>query len=143
VGTISASNTIFTDTVFARRRQEGCMRFSYIPEGSMTPRRYRCQPENGTIKTNPNKARSTKNIHPKFTSVTYGDPTYAQLHKNVDIKIFQGADNESEMGAFNNLYQPQRIKNLESALDEYLRFGMEAGTILIDLGRQNYDSRYQ
>jgi hypothetical protein len=74
--------------------------------------------------------------------MNYGDPAYGQLHKSVDVKIFEGADNESEMGVFNNLYQPQRIKNFKSALDEYLRFGMEAGPILIDLGRQNYEGRY-
>ena len=30
--------------VLADRRQEGCVRFSYLPEGSRTPQRYRCQP---------------------------------------------------------------------------------------------------
>jgi hypothetical protein len=142
VNSISASNTIFTNRVTARRRQEGCIRFSYVPQGSITPRRYRCQPENDSINTNRYKPSSSIIIHPKFTSVNYGDPAYAQLHKSVDVKIFEGADNESEMGVFNNLYQPQRIKNFESALDEYLRFGMEAGPILIDLGRQNYEGRY-
>jgi hypothetical protein len=141
VNSISASNTIFTNRVTARRRQEGCIRFSYVPRGSITPRRYRCQPENDIINTNRYKPSSII-IYPKFTSVNYGDPAYAQLHKSVDIKIFEGADNESEMGVFNNLYQPERIKNFKSALDEYLRFGMEAGTILIDLGRQNYEGRY-
>jgi hypothetical protein len=31
------------------------------------------------------------------------------------------------MGAFHNLYQPQRQANLRARLDEYLRFGLEAG----------------
>jgi hypothetical protein len=140
VNSISASNSIFTDIVISRRRQEGCMRFSYIPEGSITPRRYRCQPEGDTIDMN--KQKPSRIIYPKFTSMIYGDPTYAQLHRNVDSKISEGADNGAEMGAFNNLYQPQRIKNLKSAIDEYLRFGMEAGIILIDLGRENNESRY-
>jgi hypothetical protein len=31
------------------------------------------------------------------------------------------------MGAFHALYQPQRESNLRIRLDEYLRFGLEAG----------------
>jgi hypothetical protein len=31
------------------------------------------------------------------------------------------------MGAFHDLYQPQRETNLRIRLDEYLRFGLEAG----------------
>jgi hypothetical protein len=40
-----ASETIFTGPVLVQRRQTGCVRFSYVPYGSETPRRYRCQPE--------------------------------------------------------------------------------------------------
>ena len=40
-----ASEVIFTDRVRAVRRQAGCVRFSYVPPGSQTPRRFRCQPE--------------------------------------------------------------------------------------------------
>jgi len=31
--------------IFVEQRQSGCMRFSYVPDGSGTPRRYRCQPD--------------------------------------------------------------------------------------------------
>jgi hypothetical protein len=44
-------------------------------------------------------------------------------------EITTGAENGSEMGAFSFLQQPQRRTNLQTALDEYLRFGLEAGTI--------------
>src|SRR5207237_5440395 len=40
-----ASESIFTDVVHVERRQQGCVRFSFVPEGSRTPRRYRCQPD--------------------------------------------------------------------------------------------------
>jgi hypothetical protein len=40
-----ASEVIFTSVVLSQRRQSGCVRFSYVPEGSATPRRYRCQPD--------------------------------------------------------------------------------------------------
>jgi hypothetical protein len=40
-----ASESIFTGPVIVARRQTGCVRFSYVPYGSETPRRYRCQPD--------------------------------------------------------------------------------------------------
>jgi hypothetical protein len=61
----------------------------------------------------------------------YGDPGYAQLHSRIDASIFEGADNGAEMGAFNHLLQPQRLKDLKHALDEYLRFGLEAGVFMV------------
>ena len=39
------SEVIFTDRLRAVRRQAGCVRFSFMPPGSQTPRRFRCQPE--------------------------------------------------------------------------------------------------
>ncbi|WP_062290914.1 hypothetical protein [Nostoc piscinale] len=39
------SEVIFTAAAIAQRRQIGCLRFSYVPPTSRTPRRYRCQPE--------------------------------------------------------------------------------------------------
>ncbi|MBD2355995.1 hypothetical protein H6G41_15420 [Tolypothrix sp. FACHB-123] len=45
VRSIETSNTIFTEKLTALRRQDGCLRFCYLPSGSRTPRRYRCQPD--------------------------------------------------------------------------------------------------
>jgi len=41
--------------------------------------------------------------------------------------IRAGADDEGEMGALHLLHAPQRERNLRLRLDEYLRFGLEAG----------------
>lgn len=117
-----ASNMIFTDIVTCRITQEGCVRFSYIPPGSKTPQRYMCQPS---------EAKEDAAVQPGFTSEVYGDPGYAQLHRSIAREIFEGADNAAEMGAFNHLFQPQRISDLKSSLDEYLRFGIEAGVFLV------------
>lgn len=38
-----------------------------------------------------------------------------------------GGDDGSEMGAFHDLFNPQREINLRSGLEEYLRVGLEAG----------------
>ena len=35
------------------------------------------------------------------------------------------------MGAFSFLKQPQRTANLQSNLEEYLRFGLEAGIFFV------------
>jgi hypothetical protein len=126
-----ASNCIFTDKVLSTRRQIGCVRFCHIPEGSQVPRRYHCQPEYPPMISDDMKDIFALKISPRFTSKRYGDPGYAQLVKDIPDEIFKGADNEAEMGTFNHLYQPQRIRNLKASLDEYLRFGLEAGIFLI------------
>lgn len=123
-----ASNTIFyaslqyPDTwispVSAERLQQGCVRFSYLPPGHSLPRPYECQP-----RTPADAAR----VRPVFTSLQYGDAGYCQLSGHCAIEIKEGADDEAEMGAFHNLYQPQRESNLRVRLNEYLRFGLEAG----------------
>lgn len=123
-----ASNTIFLGElgpgdswlapVRAERLQQGCVRFSFVPAGSQVPRRHRCQPA-----TSADAAR----VRPRFTSLRYGDAGYCQLSPVCAAEITRGADDGSEMGAFHNVYEPRRTANLRAALDEYLRFGLEAG----------------
>jgi hypothetical protein len=67
-----------------------------------------------------------------FTSVDFGDPGYAQLALNCAPEIHSGADDGAEMGVFDYLKQPQREANLRSSLDEYLRFGLEAGIFFVN-----------
>ena len=124
IGSVSAdvlelgSNTIFLGKLTARRKQEGCVRFSYLPLNSEVPRRHRCHPEN-----------EAGRVRPQFTSLRYGDPGYCQLGRWCAVEIHRGADDESEMGAFHDLFAPQREANLRARLDEYLRFGLEAGIL--------------
>ena len=58
----------FAGPVVADRRQEGCVRFSYVPVGSRVPRRYQCQPAHDA---------DALRVMPVFTSTRYGDPDYA------------------------------------------------------------------
>ncbi len=67
------------------------------------------------------------NYKPSFTSEEYGQPNYAQLQEVSIPEISTGAEDNSEMGVFNYLQQPQRETNLRASLNEYLRFGLEAG----------------
>ena len=138
-----ASDVIFTQPVIADRRQAGCVRFSYVPDNSRVPRRYHCQPDfkiqqliEAALKDNPKLTQPEKDqigaevrtwLRPSFTDRRYGQPAYAQLRTTCPFEIRTGADNEAEMGAFNFLLQPQREANLRTNLDEYLRFGLEAG----------------
>jgi hypothetical protein len=104
--------------IIATRRQQGCVRFSYLPSGARVPRRYQCLPESAPT---PDQAA------PRFTSLRYGFPAYGQLSINAGAKLLTGADDEGQPGAFHFLYQPQRDTNLRVRLAEYLRVGLDAG----------------
>jgi hypothetical protein len=41
--------------------------------------------------------------------------------------LLTGADDGSEVGVFHDVFQPQRLSNLNIMIADYLRFGMEAG----------------
>jgi hypothetical protein len=61
--------------------------------------------------------------------VRYGTPNYAALRIDTPTEILRGASDESEMGVFQHLHQAQRLENLATVVDEYLRFGLEAGAL--------------
>lgn len=136
-----ASETIFTHPVVGERRQTGCMRFCSIPEGSRTPRRYRCQPDLAVARRQAELDVTTLppeeleeivwRMRPRFTSQRFGEAAFAQLSASCAEEIRTGAEDGSEMGAFQMLQQPHRLANLKIALQEYLRFGLEAGIFLV------------
>ncbi|MGH6846867.1 MAG: hypothetical protein ACREC0_05370 [Methylocella sp.] len=104
--------------VNAARRQEGCVRFSYVPSRARVPRRYQCLPES---------APSPELALPRFTSLRYGFAAYAQLADTAGASLQTGADDEGQPGAFHAVFQPQRESNLQVRLGEYLRTSLEAG----------------
>jgi hypothetical protein len=123
-----ASNTIFLAAdpggdapVRAKKLQQGCVRFSFVPPGSQVPRRHRCQPTS---------TADAPRVRPVFTSLICGVAGYGQLAHSTAAEIRLGADDGAEMGAFHDLHQPQRLAGLRASLDEYLRFGLEAGIFL-------------
>jgi len=121
--TLDASNSIFAGSVTVQRLQTGCIRFSYVPPGSLVPRRFRCQPDD--------RAGATVSVTPRFSALSLNHPNYAQLAPACPAEITAGADDEGEMGAFHFLQQTQRIGSLHASLDEHLRFGLEAGLFLV------------
>jgi hypothetical protein len=129
---LEAENTIFTGRVDAERTQVGCARFSFVPAGSRTPRRYRCQPDLALDGLNEEQQRLIlASLRPAFTSLRYGQPGYAQLGPTCPAEIRTGAEDGSEMGVFSHLLQPQREAHLRVALEEYLPFGLAAGIIFV------------
>jgi hypothetical protein len=110
------SESIFTEPVTIERIQSGCVRFSYVAQGAKVPRPYKC--------VGPANAES---VRLAFVSTKYGDAAYAQLAPSTAASIANGSEDGSEMGVYCALQSPRREANLRAALDEYLRFGLEAG----------------
>ena len=54
-----------------------------------------------------------------------------ELARAAAAQIKTGAENGSEMGAFEHLMQPQREANLAIRLKEYMPYGMTAGTFFM------------
>ncbi|HEX2210211.1 MAG TPA: hypothetical protein VHG93_21220, partial [Longimicrobium sp.] len=150
-----AEDSIFTGPVKVARRQVGCMRFCYAPPGSRTPRRYACQPdgvETQARESPPDGAeartresargldpagpvlaalvrREQVRVRPRFGSVRYGGPRYARLTEDCAPEIVRGASDASEMGAFHDLFQPQRAANLDARLQQFTPAGHDAGIV--------------
>jgi hypothetical protein len=124
-----AENSIFMGCVRVADHQKGCVRFCYVPPGSRTPRRYHCQPDlvDGAAPQEGERLR----VRPQFTSTRYGTPGYAQLAQTCAPEITGGADDESEMGAFHDLFQPQRAANLKARLEEFVPAAMDVGIIYV------------
>ena len=141
-----AENTIFMSPVRVARGQQGCMRFCYVTPGSRTPPRYHCQPDRAIAMLHERQSpltseeKFTRNgqeaervrVRPRFNSTCYGTPAYAQLSLGCAAEIKRGADDESELGVFHDLFQPQREANLRARLDEYTSAGIDAGIIFVD-----------
>jgi hypothetical protein len=141
-----AENSIFEGRVDVARRGTGCMRFSSVPPQSRTPPRYACQPDlvlaavRARLGPEPltpaqraqrdsSEERERRRVRPLFNSTHYGTQDYCQLAAACAAEIAAGAEDESEMGAFHDLFQPQRKATLATRLDEFTPAGMDAGII--------------
>lgn len=117
VETLQASSVIFSDAVTVTRRQQGCVRYCYVAPGSTVPRRYHCVPGAG------------ESLVPEFNSSQYGEASYGQLASTCSAQISAGAADGGEIGAYNLLHGVYRLASLAAAIDDYLRFGLEAGIL--------------
>lgn len=136
-----AQDSLFLGRVQVARRQVGCVRFCYVTPGSRTPQRFHCQPDgveadavaagraagDATAAIDAARERERARVRPRFDSVRYGTPTYCRLSTFAAPEIAEGAEDESEMGVYHDLYQPQRAANLRTRLDEFTPAGVDAG----------------
>lgn len=119
-----AENSIFSSTLTVARRQVGCMRYSYVMPGSRTPRRHRCQPDAALT------ARELDRVLPRFVSMRYGTPDYLRLADCTPAEIARGADDESEMGVYHDLFEPKRLAALQARLDDFVPAAFNAAVVL-------------
>jgi hypothetical protein len=127
-------NSIFDGILSVGRRQHGCVRFSYLPPGSTTPRRHGCQPDVALRLVGEDERRreaERDRIQPRFLSRRFGEPDYCRLAPSCPPEILRGADDESEMGVYHDLYEPQRAANLRARLDEYSPAITDAGLVFV------------
>jgi hypothetical protein len=112
---VSGTPPLWSAPLWAARRQQGCVRFSYVPAGAILPRQFQC------VEQPPGTSA------PMFYSLRYGNPAYAKLLPTTDPSIRQGADDAGEMGAFHSLLAPLRQADLLTRLAEYVPVGLEYG----------------
>jgi hypothetical protein len=119
---VRSGRTAVTPPVDVERTQSGCLRFSALPPGSRTPRRYRCYPAHG----------DPAPVAPVFASLVYGDPAYATLIAANPAGITLGAENGGEMGVMNGRSWHRRRRALDLELPEWVPFGMATATLLVN-----------
>lgn len=125
---LEASDCIFMDKVAVKRKQTGCVRFSYVPEDSEVPRAYRCQPSMALASAGAgDKPAVAACLKPAFVSKEMSNPAYMQLADGCAPEILTGASNGDEMGVFNSELNTLRETNLRSVLSEQLKAGLSAG----------------
>jgi hypothetical protein len=115
-----AEDVLFTAPVTVRQRWLGEVRYCYVPEGSRTPPRHRCQPEG-----------EGDSPRPAFVSTRFGHPGYAQLGRQCPREITAGGTDGSEMGVFHHLCQPYREARLPTTLEEYVPWGFEPRIVYV------------
>jgi len=135
---LSATNAVFTEPVQVTRRQSGCVRHSFVPDGSATPRTFRCQPalalataeeEAGRPLTSDEERAVRLANEPLFLDVHLDEPTLAMLHPRCPDSVRSGGEGDLEMGAFARAAYGIAVANVRALFEEYLPVALEAGVI--------------
>ncbi|MDX3310066.1 hypothetical protein ACWGH3_21020 [Streptomyces sp. NPDC054884] len=114
-------NCLLAGEVLVGRRDQGSVRFCWLPTGSRTPPRFHCEPDHSGA-----PARELR-----FAGMRYGGPDYVRLADDCAQVIRRGGDNGSEPGALHHLFQPQREDNLRTRLAEYTPAGCDPGLFFV------------
>ena len=135
---LEGTNVIFAAPVTVTRSQSGCLRYSFVPPGSATPRHFRCQPDlafaavamvKGAPLTEPEKRHLAQATAPLFLDTSLDEPTVAMFHPRCPDAIRAGGEGDTEMGAFSDMAEALRRANLTSLFDDYVPFGLTAGLV--------------
>lgn len=108
---LQASDTVVTGSVTVHDTQNGCFRFSAAPAESRLPKPYE-------------SFLFVKDTNHWFTSRRFGNPGYGQLSETAPLDLHRGAENGSEMGAFNSQIVPIKHDSLQAKVEEYMPFGL-------------------
>lgn len=135
---LSATNAVFTGPVTVTRRQSGCVRHSFVPADSATPRTFRCQPalalaaaqEAARRPLTTDEARAVRLANePLFLDTDTDEPTLAMLHPRCPDSVRSGGEGDLEMGAFARAAYGIAVANVRALFEEYLPVVLEAGVI--------------
>jgi hypothetical protein len=105
-----ASDCLFDQEVRALDQQAGCCRYSAYRPASRLPHPYR--------------SYEIASGAAPFRSRRFGDAGFAQLNSGAPQPLRMGAQNGTEMGAFNGLLEPIRLEGLRQKIDEYMPLGL-------------------
>lgn len=127
-----ASNTIFyarlgkidpwPAPVWTHRVQTGCVRFCWLPAGSIAPRQYQCLPPD---------AESQPALEPQFITLRFGLPGYCLLSGDTPVAIWKGADSGSQIGVYYQIQETEAVSNVQIRSAEYLPVNLQCGVFLI------------
>lgn len=135
---IEAENSIFRGLLAIARRQEGCVRYCYVPPASRTPGRFRCVPDQplaeertrlGRDLSGAERALVLARVTPQFASSAFNITGFGNLALTCPAEVTEGAEEGAAMGAGFRHGEPARRANLRDALEEHLPFGLQAGVI--------------
>ncbi|MBC7819605.1 MAG: hypothetical protein IAG10_22210 [Planctomycetaceae bacterium] len=106
-------------------------RFKCVPEPVPSTDKPACSTGCGSVTTTPSEPAMTV-LLPKFVGTEYGQPGYGELSLDCDRRILRGAEDESEVGVFHDLYRPQRDAALRARLQEYTPAEMQSAVLYAD-----------
>ncbi len=107
-----ASNTMFLGVATIAETQSGIVRFSYLADGFVGPRRYTCVDSASA---------------PVFRSWQPGSVDYARLSASAPAALLEGADDGGEIGAWHGARESLIADGMRVRLGEYTRFGLDSG----------------
>ena len=112
-------DSILTAALRCERRQQGAVRFSWVPLGSRTPARTGCHPPPAA------DPADVALLEPRFDSVRWGEAAYARLARDAPQEIVRGAHDEGELGVYHDLFDGQRAADLRARLREFAPAGID------------------